>query len=129
MHEMDVMKQLAGNEHILRLIGYAALGDTPVLVLEYCASDSLFSYLRHNLADCKDAISYVGPAARCKTRLAALGPTGSSEYFVQEHSDDFERPSIVCVANQRRHGKVRWPVVSDIQTGFVGVKLKQGKQI
>lgn len=57
LREAELMYQIGGNPHILRLIGHALLNDQPVLVLEYCAKGDLLTFLRKVLHEHKDTVT------------------------------------------------------------------------
>lgn len=60
LREAELMYQIGGNPHILRLIGHALLNDHPILVLEYCANGDLLTFLRKTLRTQNDDVATVG---------------------------------------------------------------------
>lgn len=66
------MRQLHGDIHVLRLLGFVNEPHNTIMVLEYCAKGDLLGYLRMNLLVHKAAILTVRWAQHTYVRLHCL---------------------------------------------------------
>lgn len=66
VREIEVMKALSHNPHVLRLVAFVgAHGTTPMLVLEYCANGNLQAFLQARMSNAKRTAVEVGNVRDC----------------------------------------------------------------
>lgn len=92
--------------HVVGLIGYAYLNEMPVLVFEYCEKGDLLSVIRDSLADYKGCIRAVTESGSRKECLLIIDHGGAADEALLQYRPLFNGPRLLCMADQRRNGKV-----------------------
>lgn len=68
LREIEIMKQLADNAHVLQFLAYTVPHEgVPILLLEYCSNGNLQTFLQTRLGDAKRSHAAVSAAQRIIT--------------------------------------------------------------
>lgn len=118
LREIEFMKQLGYNPHILNIIGAHTIGcaDNPLLILEYCANGSLLSHLRSGVGPRRQSVdsSDIPPPpsySDISTEYAGASSMGTGE----QHSPHLQRklhPTEAMTEEQERRFflKLAWQI-------------------